>query len=157
MQRARRLRLQIPRGAGTACRRRRSPAGRGDAREEEARKIAIKAAWVIVSADDVRERAAVLIDGSRVADVVPWEQIPAGSTWTVTGDSVLTNLYNAGTIADDAGKAVTIQTADGKVLVEGTSEYTVTVESYSDSADLSGASAATSFSDYAVEKPQELQ
>ena len=42
--------------------------------------IAIKAAWVIVSADDVRERAAVLIDGSRVADVVPWEQIPAGST-----------------------------------------------------------------------------
>ena len=40
--------------------------------------IAIKAAWVIVSADDVRERAAVLIDGARVADVVPWEQIPAG-------------------------------------------------------------------------------
>ena len=42
--------------------------------------IAIKAAWVIVSADDVRERAAVLIDGTRVADVVPWDQIPAGST-----------------------------------------------------------------------------
>ena len=42
--------------------------------------IAIKAAWAIVSADDVRERAAVLIDGSRVVDVVPWEQIPAGST-----------------------------------------------------------------------------
>ncbi|MDO5106968.1 MAG: amidohydrolase family protein [Coriobacteriaceae bacterium] len=42
--------------------------------------IAIKAAWVIVSADDVRERAAVLIDGARVADVVPWEQIPAGSS-----------------------------------------------------------------------------
>jgi hypothetical protein len=35
--------------------------------------IAIKAAWVIVSADDVRERAAVLIDGSRVANVVPCE------------------------------------------------------------------------------------
>ena len=83
--------------------------------------------------------------------------ISADSTWTVTGDSVLTNLYNAGTIADDAGKTVTIRTADGKVLSEGTSEYTVTVESYSDSADLSGASAATSFSDYAVEKPQELQ
>ena len=82
--------------------------------------------------------------------------ISADSTWTVTGDSVLTNLYNAGTIADDAGKAVTIQTADGKVLSEGTSEYTVTVESYSDSADLSGASAATSFSDYAVEKPEAL-
>lgn len=40
--------------------------------------IAIKARWVIVSADDVREDAAVLIDGARVADVVPWEQIPAG-------------------------------------------------------------------------------
>ena len=83
--------------------------------------------------------------------------ISADSTWTVTGDSVLTNLYNAGTIADDAGKTVTIQTADGKVLFEGTSEYTVTVESYTDKADLSGASAATSFSDYAAEKPQELQ
>ena len=42
--------------------------------------IAIKAAWVIVSADDVREHATVLIDGSRVAGVVPWEQIPVGST-----------------------------------------------------------------------------
>ena len=63
----------------------------------------------------------------------------------MTGDSVLTNLYNAGTIADDAGKTVTIQTADGKVLFEGTSKYTVTVESYTDKADLSGASAATSF------------
>ncbi|MBQ6521286.1 MAG: amidohydrolase family protein, partial [Atopobiaceae bacterium] len=41
--------------------------------------IAIKARWVIVSADDVRENAAVLIDGTRVSDVVPWEQIPAGS------------------------------------------------------------------------------
>ena len=34
---------------------------------------AIKAAWVIVSADDVRRRAAVIIDGACVADVVPWE------------------------------------------------------------------------------------
>ena len=79
------------------------------------------------------------------------------STWTVTGDSVLTNLYNAGTIADDAGRTVTVQTADGTVLVEGTSGYTITVKNYSDSADLSGASAATSFSDYAVEKPEALK
>ena len=83
--------------------------------------------------------------------------ISADSTWTVTGDSVLTNLYNAGTIADDAGRTVTIRTTDGKVLSEGTSGYTITVTDYSDSADLSGASQASSFRDYAVEKPQELQ
>ena len=83
--------------------------------------------------------------------------ISKDSTWTVTGDSVLTNLYNAGTIADDAGRTVTVQTADGTVLVEGTSGYTITVKNYSDSADLSGASAATSFSDYAVEKPEALK
>ena len=79
------------------------------------------------------------------------------STWTVTGDSVLTNLYNAGTIADDAGRTVTVQTLDGTVLIEGTSAHTITVKNYSDSADLSGASAATSFSDYAVEKPEALK
>ena len=83
--------------------------------------------------------------------------ISADSTWTVTGDSILTNLYNAGTIADDAGRTVTVQTADGTVLAEGTSGYTITVRNYSDSADLSGASAATDFSDYAVEKPETLK
>ena len=60
-------------------------------------------------------------------------------------------------LCDDAGRTVTIRTTDGKVLSEGTSGYTITVTDYSGSADLSGASQASSFRDYAVEKPQELQ
>ena len=53
--------------------------------------------------------------------------IDAGSTWIVTGDSVLTSLENRGTIVDADGNAVTVRTASGKVLAEGTSAYTVTV------------------------------
>ncbi len=45
---------------------------------------------------------------------------------------------------------------DGTVYVEGESSYTVTVDSYSDSADLSGASTVSQWSDYEVEKPAEL-
>lgn len=82
--------------------------------------------------------------------------IENGSVWTVTGDSTLTNLENAGTIVDESGKAVTIKGTDGTIYVEGDSEYTVTVESYKDSADVSGASATTKWSDYEVERPAEL-
>ena len=45
---------------------------------------------------------------------------------------------------------------DGTVYVEGESDYTVTVDSYSDKADLSGASSTSQWSDYEVEKPEEL-
>lgn len=45
---------------------------------------------------------------------------------------------------------------DGIVYVEGTSDYTITTESYEDQADLSSASKTTSWSDYEVEKPAEL-
>ncbi len=82
--------------------------------------------------------------------------IEEGSIWTVTGDSTLTNLENAGTILDESGKTVTIKGTDGTIYVEGDSEYTVTVESYKDSADVSGASATTEWSDYEVERPSEL-
>ncbi len=78
--------------------------------------------------------------------------ISADSTWVVTGDSVLTNLYNEGTIVDEEGNAVTIVDVDGNVLVEGTSGYTITVSNYGTSADFSNASSETSFSDYEVEK-----
>lgn len=81
--------------------------------------------------------------------------IEKGSVWTVTGNSTLTNLENAGTIADESGKTVTIKGTDGTIYVEGNSEYTITVESYKDSADISGASATTEWSDYAVERPSE--
>lgn len=79
--------------------------------------------------------------------------IEKGSTWTVTGDSTLTNLYCAGTITDASGKTVTIVGTDGTVYVQGTSSYTITVDSYSTSVDTSDAESTTSFSDYAVTQP----
>ncbi len=82
--------------------------------------------------------------------------IGEGCTWTVTGDSTLTSLSNSGTIVDDKGNTVTVKGTDGTVYVEGESDYTVTVTSYSDKADLSGASSTTQWSDYEVEKPEEL-
>ena len=82
--------------------------------------------------------------------------IDADSTWTVTGDSVLSGLSCSGTITDADGNSVTIVGTDGTVYAEGTSAYTVTVDSYTDSADLSGASAAESWESFAAEKPAEL-
>lgn len=78
--------------------------------------------------------------------------ISADSTWVVTGDSVLTNLYSAGTIVDPQGRAVTIKDTNGTVLVQGTSDCTVTVSGYSTTVDDSGASVSDSFSEYAVAK-----
>ncbi len=78
------------------------------------------------------------------------------STWVVTGDSTLTSLNCAGTITDADGNAVSVVGTDGTVYVEGTSQYTITVDSYSDSADLSGASTADSWDSYAAERPAEL-
>ena len=82
--------------------------------------------------------------------------IEKGSTWIVTGDSTLTTLSNAGTIVDEDGNTVTIQGEDGTVYVKGTSSYTITVETYNDSADMSGASTLSNWSDYEVAKPEEL-
>ena len=78
------------------------------------------------------------------------------STWTVTGDSTVTSLSNEGTIVDDQGKTVTIQGTDGTVYVKGDSQYTITTDSYSDSADQSGATALQSWSGYQTEKPSTL-
>ena len=78
------------------------------------------------------------------------------SSWTVTGDSSLTNLYSEGTILDAEGKTVTIKDSDGKVYVKGDSAYTITVENYSDQADITGASQGTSWSDYQIERPEGL-
>ncbi len=77
------------------------------------------------------------------------------STWVVTGDSTLTNLYNEGTIVDEDGNTVTIVGTDGTVYVEGDSDYTITVDNYETSADFSGATTGGSFSDYEVENPFE--
>ena len=45
----------------------------------------------------------------------------------------------AGTIKDADGKSVTVKTSDRKVLVSGDSTYTITVESHSETADMSNA------------------
>ncbi len=82
--------------------------------------------------------------------------IDESSSWIVTGDSTLTSLSCAGTITDADGNAVSVVGTDGTVYAEGTSQYTITVDSYSDSADLSGASQADSWDSYAVEMPAEL-
>ena len=82
--------------------------------------------------------------------------IGEGCSWTVTGDSTLTSLSSSGTITDEDGNTVTVKGTDGTVYVEGESSYTVTVASYSDTADLSGASSTTQWSDYETEKPEAL-
>lgn len=79
--------------------------------------------------------------------------IDADSTWTVTADSLLTNLYCEGNIVDADGNAVSIVGVDGTVYVEGASPIVITVETYSNTADLSGASVPDSWQDFAVDKP----
>ena len=78
--------------------------------------------------------------------------IGEGCTWTVTADSTLTTLSNAGTIIGSDGKAVTILGTDGTVYAEGSSSVTVTVGSYDENGIISGASAAEEWSVYEVER-----
>lgn len=54
------------------------------------------------------------------------------SAWIVTGDSTLSSLTNHGLIEDADGKTVTIKDTNGNVLVDGTSNYTITVDSYTE-------------------------
>lgn len=82
--------------------------------------------------------------------------IEKGSTWTVTGDSTVSTLQCAGNIVDENGKSVTVKGTDGTVYVKGDSSYTVTVDSYKDSVDSSGAAKTTAWSSYETEKPEEL-
>ena len=82
--------------------------------------------------------------------------IDKDSTWTVTGDSTITSLSNAGTITDADGKTVSIVGIDGTTYVEGDSDYTITVGSYQDSADTSSATSVDDWSNYETEKPENL-
>ena len=79
--------------------------------------------------------------------------IEEGSTWVVTGDSVLTSLQCAGTVVDADGNTVSVTCTDGTVYVSGTSPYTITVQSYSTTPDLSGASTPDLWSDYEAVRP----
>lgn len=55
-------------------------------------------------------------------------------------------------IVDENGQSVTVKGTDGAVYVQGTSDVTVTVGSYSTNVDTSGAAVADSWDDYAVDK-----
>lgn len=78
------------------------------------------------------------------------------STWVVTADSEIDDLYNAGTIVDENGDTVSIVGTDGTVYVKGTSSYTITVKSYSTEDKSSDALQTPSYGDYEVDKPSEL-
>ena len=82
--------------------------------------------------------------------------ISSDSTWVVTDNSKVTNLYSEGKIVDSEGKIVTIKGEDGTVYVKGDSKYVVTVKTYSAKADFSGASKVDKYSDYKVAKPSEF-
>ena len=82
--------------------------------------------------------------------------IDKDSTWTVTGDSKITSLSNAGTITDADGKTVSVVGTDGTTYVEGDSDYTITVDSYQDSADTSASTSIDNWSNYEVERPESL-
>lgn len=77
--------------------------------------------------------------------------IDADSTWIVTGDSTVSALSCAGTMKDSEGNTVSVVGTDGTVYVEGTSAHTVTVGSYSDTGDVSGASALDAWESFEVE------
>lgn len=63
-------------------------------------------------------------NGDRGCDVY----MDATAQWTVTGDSLVRDLYTGGAeIADENGGTVSIVGADGTVYVEGDSPYTITV------------------------------
>ena len=82
--------------------------------------------------------------------------IDKDSTWTVTGDSTITSMSNAGTITDADGKTVSIVGTDGTTYVEGDSDYTITVGSYQDSADTSASTTVDDWSNYEIERPESL-
>lgn len=104
--------------------------------------------------DSVSELDFYMTDGSTLTGAVIQDESWAGdggdgycslyisedSTWIVTGDSTLTTLACEGTIVDEDGKTVSIVGSDGTSYVSGSSSYTITVDSYETTADLSGAS-----------------
>ena len=116
--------------------------------------------------DSISQLDLYVLDGSTLTGAVLDDESNAGnggdgyaalyldstSKWVVTGDSTVTSLYNAGTIVDANGNTVSVVGTDGTVYVQGTSQYTVTVTSYSTSVDTSTAATADSWSDYEVEK-----
>ena len=82
--------------------------------------------------------------------------IGQGCTWVVAGDSVLSNLYNAGSVVDTSGNTVTIKKADGTVILGGESAYTIVVDAYQEKADMGGAQKAPDWTKTTVARPAAL-
>ena len=76
--------------------------------------------------------------------------IDSASSWIVTGNSKITYLECAGTITDAAGNAVTIAGTDGTVYVQGSSEYTVTVSSFTTDVNFEQAGIMDSFEEHNI-------
>lgn len=76
--------------------------------------------------------------------------IDGTSAWIVTGDSRLTSLNCAGTIADEEGRSVPIVSEDGTVIQAGESEYAITVRSYAAEYDAAKAGAVSAWEEHAV-------
>lgn len=120
--------------------------------------------------DTISQLDFYMTDGSNLTGVIIDDESFAGnggdgycnvyvsddSTWTVTGNSTVSTLSNAGTIVDDSGKTVTIKGTDGTVYAEDDSDYTITVDKYEETADTSDSETIASWSDYEVEKPDTL-
>ncbi|MDD2958465.1 MAG: hypothetical protein PHR92_08045 [Lachnospiraceae bacterium] len=79
--------------------------------------------------------------------------VDENSTWTVTGDSTVTALCQAGSIVDPDGQTVSIVGFNGTVYVDGDSDYTITADTYTASADTSNASVASEWAEHQAEKP----
>lgn len=101
----------------------------------------------------LNDESAVTQTGDGTANLT----ISADSVWTVTADSRLGKLSNAGSIVDSDGKSVSIVGADGTEYVRGDSALTVTVDAYEADADISGASTPASWEELRVELPAALQ
>lgn len=73
----------------------------------------------------------------------------------VIWDSI-SSLYSQGQILDENGNLVSIVGSDGTTYVEGDSSYTVTLDSYENTVDLTEAAESASWDDDQVEQPQML-
>ena len=65
------------------------------------------------------------------------------SSWVVTADSRIRSLQCTGAVTDAQGQNATILGSDGTVYLQGEGSVTVTVDTYGDGCDLSGAGEST--------------
>lgn len=70
------------------------------------------------------------------------------SSWVVTADSRIRSLQCTGAVTDAQGRSATILGSDGTVYVQGEGSVTVTVDTYGDGCDLSGAGESTGWAAY---------